>query len=33
MAETSDFKLGMQLGFAKANHKIHAGERVGMALG
>jgi len=32
MAEASDFKFGMQLGFAKAHHKITPRE-VGVALG
>jgi len=33
MAETSDFKFGTQLGFAKAHHKITPIEKVRMALG
>jgi len=32
-AEASNFKFGMQLGFAKAHHKNHYQEKVGMALG
>jgi len=31
--EASDFKFGMQLGFAKADHKITPGGKVGVALG
>jgi len=33
MAGPSDFKFGTQLRFAKAHHKIHTEERVGVALG
>jgi len=35
MAEASDFKFGIQLGFAKAHHKITPGEKSGggLALG
>jgi len=33
MAETSDFKFGMQLEFAKAHHQVPLEEKVGMALG
>jgi len=32
-AETSDFKFGMQLGFAKAHHKIPPEEKEDVALG
>jgi len=32
-AETSDFKFGTQLGFAKAHHKITPEKKLGMALG
>jgi len=32
-AETSDFKFGTQLAFAKAHHKITPRGKVGMALG
>jgi len=32
-AEASDFKFGMQLGFAKAHHKITPRQKVGVALG
>jgi len=32
-AEASDFKFGMQLGFAKGHHKITPRGKVGMALG
>jgi len=31
--EASDFKFGMQLGFAKAHLQISVEEKVGMALG
>jgi len=31
--EASDFKVGMQLGFAKAYHQIPLEEKVGVALG
>jgi len=31
--EASDFKFGMQLGFAKAHHQIPLEEKVGVALG
>jgi len=31
--ESSDFKFGMQLGFAKAHHQIPSEEKVGVALG
>jgi len=31
--EASDFKFGMQLGFAKAHHLIPLEEKVGVALG
>jgi len=31
--ETSDFKFGMQLGFAIAHHQISLEENVGVALG
>jgi len=31
--EASDFKLGIQLGFAKAHHQIPLEEKVGVALG
>jgi len=31
--ETSDFKFGMQLGFAKAHHQISLEEKVVVALG
>jgi len=31
--EASDFKFGMQLGFAKACHQIPPEENVGMTLG
>jgi len=33
IGEVSDFKCGMQLGFAKANHQIPLEEKVGVALG
>jgi len=33
MAEASDFKLGTQLGFAKAIIKSYPREKVGVALG
>jgi len=33
MAEVSDFKFGMQLGFAKANHKIPPRRKRGRAPG
>jgi len=33
MAEVSDFKFGIQLGFAKFHHKITPGGKVGVALG
>jgi len=33
MAEDSDFKFGMQLGFVKARHKITPRGKVGVALG
>ena len=33
MAQASEFKFGMQLGFAKAQHKLHPKEKVGVALG
>jgi len=32
IAGARDFTFGMQLGFVKAYHKIHAEERVGVAL-
>ena len=32
MAEASDFKFGMQLGFAKAHHKITPRGKMGLAL-
>jgi len=32
-AEASDFKLGMQLGFAKGHHKITPREKLGVAMG
>jgi len=32
MAEASDFKFGTPLEFAKAHHKSHPREKVGMAL-
>jgi len=32
-AEASDFKFGMQLGFAKAHQKITPREKVGVDLG
>jgi len=32
MAEASDFKFGIQLGFAKAHHKITPREKMGVAL-
>jgi len=32
-AEASDFKFGVQLGFAKAHHKITSRGKVGVALG
>jgi len=32
-AEASDFEFGMQLGFAKAHHKITPVGKVGLALG
>jgi len=32
-AEASEFKFGMQLGFAKAIIKLHPDEKVGVALG
>jgi len=31
--EASDFKFGLQLGFAKAHHQIPPEEKVGVALG
>jgi len=31
-AEASDFKFGMQLGFAKGHHKITPRENVGVAM-
>jgi len=31
--QASDFKFGMQLGFAKAHHQIPLEEKVGVALG
>jgi len=31
--ESSDFKFGMQLRFAKAHHEISLEEKVGVALG
>jgi len=31
--EASDFKFGMQLGFAKNHHQIPLEEKVGVALG
>jgi len=31
--KASNFKFGMQLGFAKAHHQIPLEEKVGMALG
>jgi len=31
--EASNFKFGMQLGFAKAHHQIPLEEKVGVALG
>jgi len=31
--EASNFKFGVQLGFAKANHQIPLEEKVGVALG
>ena len=31
--KTSDFRFGMQLGFAKAHHQIPLEEKVGVALG
>jgi len=33
MAEASDFKFGMQLGIAKAHHKVARRRIVGVALG
>jgi len=33
MAEASSFKFGMQLGFAKANHKITPRGKLGVAFG
>ena len=33
MAETSDFKFGTQLGFAKTHHKAIPRGKVGVALG
>jgi len=32
-AGASDFKFGMQLGYAKAREKSHVEEMIGMALG
>jgi len=32
-AEASDFKFGMQIGFAKVHHKIARRRKVGVALG
>jgi len=31
--EASDFKFGMQLGFAKDHHEIPSDEKVGVAVG
>jgi len=31
--EDSDFKFGMQVGFAKGHHKITPREKVGVAMG
>jgi len=31
--EASDFKFGIQMGFAKAHHQISLEEKVGVALG
>ena len=33
MDEASDFKFGMQLGFAEAHHQIPLEEKVALALG
>jgi len=33
MVEARDFKLGTQLGFAKAHHKTTPREKVGVAFG
>jgi len=33
MAEASEFKFGMQLGFAKAHRKVTPRGKVGVALG
>ena len=32
-AEASNFKFGMQLGFAKAHHKNHNQKKIGSVLG